>query len=126
MNGYIEISVQFITDSWEIKAVVSDSSDADFPRDIFLWDLASDGKLGEFHSIGDMEAIGRYQPYDPARTDNFGIRLVKHTESRALAYTEEEKDKAVFVLQRAFDRLLGTIVEEAERTVEIYPPLPEV
>ena len=117
----IEITTRYVNASWEVKCKVSDTSDADFPREIFLWTLASDGALDSFQAIGHIDQVSKYKLYDPNRTSNFGIHLVRHEESVQRVSSEEDRDKVITVLKSAFDQLLGGYELNRTPITEIYP-----
>lgn len=121
MANQLEIRSTFDIDAWLVSARVTTTSDADFPRSVFLWTLQDDGSLGDFQAIGHADQVAKYPEYDSTRTNNFGIRLVRFTESAKRLTTEEEKDRHITVLKSAFRLLLESFEAESEVITEVYP-----
>lgn len=121
MANQLEITYKFDSSSWLITSKVSDDSDDDFPRDIFLWTLDDKGALNEFQSIGQIDQVAKYALYNPTRTNNFGIHLVRYDSSTQRVSTEVDRDKVVTVLKSAFNNLLKGYEEVTEPVIELFP-----
>lgn len=117
----IEITTRYSNSAWEVKCKVADNSDIDFPRDIFLWTLDSKGALDKFQAIGHIDQVAKYKLYDSNRTSNFGIHLVRYSESIQKVSSEDEMYKVTTVLKSAFDKLLEGYESNRKPITEVYP-----
>ena len=121
MANQLRIVSHYKDTSWIIEAEVTDTSDEDFPRDIFLWTVDTDGSLKEFQAIGHVDQVARYPLYNPERTNNFGIHLVRYSSSTQRVATEQERDDVITVLKSAFDTLNKGYEVESQPIEEVYP-----
>lgn len=121
MANQIEITSQYKDSAWIVTSKVSEDSDPDFPRDIFLWTLDSKGALNEFQAIGHVDQVARYPLYDSNRTSNFGIHLVRSSTSRQSLSSEEDRDKVITVLKSAFTILTKGYDVAVEPVVQLFP-----
>lgn len=121
MANQLEITSVFKDSKYRITSKVSDTSDSDFPRDIFLWTLDEKGALSAFQSIGQIDQVAKYKLYDSTRTSNFGIHLVRYNESVTEVDTEVDKNKVIIVLKKAFDNLTRGYDIQSEPVTEVYP-----
>lgn len=117
----LEITTAYKSSYWSVIARVAEDSDPEFPREIFLWTLESNGRLKEFKAIGHEDQLAKYHLYDPERASNFGIRLVRNDYSEQRLTSEEDAAKAVIVLKAAFDILVKGVEEASAPVVEYYP-----
>lgn len=121
MANRLEITTQYQDAAWIVTSKVADDSDAEFPRDIFLWTLDTAGALDTFQAIGHVDQVARYPLYDSNRTSNFGIHLVRSNSSRQTLTTEADKDKVITVLKSAFTILTDGYDAVVEPVTEFYP-----
>lgn len=121
MSNRLEITTLYDNGAWLITSSVSNSSDEGFPRNIFLWTLNDDGSLNEFQTIGHIDQVVKYKDYDPNRTSNFGIHLVKTDVSETRVQSEVDRDRVLIVLKKAFDTLLAGYEESTKPVTEVYP-----
>tara|TARA_R110002073_G_scaffold174482_3_gene331689 strand:- start:739 stop:1113 length:375 start_codon:yes stop_codon:yes gene_type:complete len=121
MYNQLEISSYYTGDSWVVESSVKESSDNGFPRDIFLWTLESDGSLGEFKAIAQIDEVAKYSKYDSARTNNFGMRQVRYSSSKAFLRSVELKDDHIVGIKKAFNNLLTGWTTATKKTTEVYP-----
>ena len=121
MTNHIEIVSKYKDSYWSIVSSVTDDSEEDFPRDIFLWTLKDDGSLDEFQAIGAVDQVSRYPLYNPSRTNNFGVHLVRHNVSDTKVDSESDKDKVIEVLKSAFDTLVAGYDTVSTPVTIIYP-----
>lgn len=121
MSNQLEISSYYEDSAWVVKAKVRGTSDEDFPRHIFLWTVGSAGELDSFRAIAHVDEVAKYPLYDSARTNNFGIRQVRHDESYVKVPTKENRDDCITVLKSAFNNLLMGWENETKVVVEVYP-----
>ncbi len=120
MANRLQITYRYSNTAWVITCEVT-STDAEFPRDIFLWTLNDNGSLNEFQSIGSVDQLARTPTFDSNRTSNFGIHLVKTNTSTTMTDSVETRDTAITVLKSAFDILLASYAASSTPVVEIYP-----
>lgn len=121
MANQIEITSVYRDSSWEVSCKVAESSEEDFPREIFLWTLDDKGALDKFQAIGQLDQVSRYPLYNPSRTSNFGIHLVRYDSGMKTVSSEEDRDKLIITLKSAFDRLTKGFDESSVPVVELYP-----
>lgn len=121
MANQLKITSYYEKTRWVIEAEVSEGSESDFPRDIFLWTLDKDGALKVFQAIGHVDQVARYPLHDSNRTSNFGVHLVRYGRSRQEVKTEEEKDQVITVLKAAFDLLVDGFEQQSTPVEEFYP-----
>lgn len=121
MANQLKISSYYKNTSWIVESEVTDTSDEDFPKDIFLWTVKSDGSLDEFQAIGHVDQVAKYPLYNPSRTSNFGIHLVRSNTSYQRVSTEQERDDVITVLKKAFDTLNKGYEVESQPIEEVYP-----
>lgn len=121
MPNQLEITTKYSGGDWLLTSTIADTSDIEFPKDIFLWTLDERGALGEFQSIGHIDQVIRYPIYDSERTNNFGIHLVRYDSSSQRLSSEEDVNKAVTVLKAAFNRLLTGYTTASEPVTELHP-----
>lgn len=120
MASRLKIITEYKSGAWLVTSeVVTD--DEGFPTEVFLWTLSGSGALNEFQAIGQVDQIARYKLYDPNRTSNFGVHLVRHSISSRTFSLEEEAVKSIIVLKAAFQRLLDGYVAASEPVEELYP-----
>lgn len=121
MANQLEITSKFDDSSWLITSKVSEDSDPGFPKDIFLWTLDDDGALDKFQAIGQIDQVAKYSLYNPTRTNNFGVHLVRYSSSTQRVSTEQDRDKVITVLKSAFTNLLKGYDEVTDPVIELYP-----
>lgn len=121
MANQLEITKQYEDGAWQVTSVVADGHEVGFPDFIFLWTLDRDGKLDKFQCIGTLDQVTRYPLFDPDRTSNFGVHLVRTDSSKQSSPLESEIDKAIIVLKGAFDNLLAEFDEVGMPITELYP-----
>ena len=121
MANQLEITTVYEGGNWLVTSKVADGHDEDFATDIFLWTLDSLGALDAFQAIGQLDQVTRYPLYDSNRTSNFGIHLVRYSESTQRLTSEEDVDKVIIVLKSAFSRLTDGYDVAKEPIVELYP-----
>lgn len=121
MANQLKIKSYYKNTAWVIESYVADTSDSDFPREVFLWTVAKNGSLDKFQAIGHADQVAKYPKYDSNRTSNFGIHLVRHSSSTQTVQTEAEKDDVITVLKSAFQYLLNSFEIESTPVEEVYP-----
>lgn len=121
MSNQLEITYKYELDSWVVTSKVTDGSDPEFPRDIFLWTLKGNGALNEFQAIGHIDQVAKYPLYDSNRTSNFGVHLVRYDSSTTRVSSEEDRDKVITVLKAAFDILVDGYEIDMQPVTEVYP-----
>lgn len=121
MANRLKITSVYDIDGWTVTAEVLDTSDVDFPRDIFLWTLDNLGALDAFQAIGHVDQVAKYPLYDSDRTSNFGVHLVRYSSSTKRLSTVQERDDHITVLKSAFRFLLTGFETASEPIEEVYP-----
>ena len=121
MSNHLKITTYYKGSSWVIESEIDGSSAEDFPREVFLWTVNRDGSLKEFQAIGNIDQVARYPKYSSDRSSNFGIHLVRSDSSKQTVHSEEDMEKVVVVLKKAFDRLNDGYNNASTPIEEIYP-----
>lgn len=121
MANRLKIETKYTKGAWQVTSTVDTESSEDFPREVFLWTLDKKGALNEFQAIGHIDQVARYPLYDPVRTSNFGIHLVRTDSGVQTFSSEEDVDKAIVVLKSAFTFLTNGFDAESEPVIEYYP-----
>lgn len=121
MPNRLEITTKYDNGYWLVRSAVAEDSDADFPREIFLWTIGESGALNKFQAIGHIDQVAKHQSYSPSRTSNFGIHLVKYNISEQRMSTVEDAEKVVIVLKSAFNILVEGFEASKEPVIEYYP-----
>lgn len=121
MDNRIEITTRYSGGGWQVTSSVTDDSDPDFPKDIYLWTLDKKGGLDKFQAIGNINQVSKYPLYSSDRTNNFGIHLVRYNESSQTVVTEDEASRVSLVLKKSFQLLLDGYEAGREPVTEYYP-----
>lgn len=121
MANKLKITYYYKTDGWIVESEIDESSDADFPRDVFLWTVADDGSLDTHQVIAHIDQVARYPLYDSDRTNNFGIHLVRANKSYKKLYNEKDRDDHITVLKSSFNFLIEGYGKSSKPVEEIYP-----
>ncbi len=121
MANQLEITTVYEGSSWLVTSKVVAGHDEGFDPEIFLWTLDGQGALDVFKAIGHIDQVARYPLYDSNRTNNFGIHLVRSSESKQRLTSEEDVAKVITVLKAAFQILLDGYETASEPIVEYYP-----